>query len=266
MISSIDEIEKELNRLYEAKGEACRASLFNLVVWASVLPPLTENFPCRLILITKTDRPKLEIEVSIKGMCDLIEIHTPESELKKLPFLILPLLLPDLAIYLLWGDTEKNGLYEMLAPHATRILTDSNITWSLITGWRRVIARALDNHDASNASSIEIRYNEGTNDQARFLKAWLISKLALSPAIFTLTPSSGEGLPGDILSLDIRTPTYEVSLVRKKSQVLYHFSTHEACELPQTFPLTHITRGFNFWRELLFEPLSPDYLPTLRYL
>lgn len=303
-LESIEGVEKELSRLYEEKGEACRASLFNFLVWApsleragylhELVEPLTEKFPCRVIFITKTLGPKLEIEVSINVKpavaCDLIEIRAPEKEIHKLPYLILPQFLPDLPIYLLWGQdpTLKSHLYELLFPYATRILFDSacvnnlqnlkqnpheklrDLNWSLISGWRQVISRLLDTPDklqaAKKGTHVTITYHEGSSIQAHFLKSWLIAKLKMAPERFILTPSALEGSNGDLLSLELATPLYHFSLLRRNHQLVAHISTEQACELPQNFPLTHVKRGFNFWRELLFEPRSQDYLEMLANL
>ena len=305
-IESIAGIENELTRLYETRGKACRASLFNFIVWApmpqqlpyfrELIQKVIDKFPCRLIFITQSLGRKLEIDVSIDVKthlaCDLIEIRVPEEELPKLPYLLLPQLLPDLPIYLLCSQdpTHKTDLYTTLFPYTTWIIFDSSwaddiaafasaflahplkklrdVNWSLISGWRHTLSRVIDTQDkyasVKKAALIDITYKEGSPTQASYLQAYLKSKLPHCPARFSLTPTSGEGFPGDILALDIDTQNYEFSLTRKGTQITVHSSTPQACDMPQTYPLTHVQRGFNFWRELLFEPASADYLAMLK--
>lgn len=239
-LQSIDQIEKELTRLYEEKGRACRASLFNFVVWVpslaqsgyfrELIQKASDKFPCRLIFIAKTEAPTLEIDVSIdikpNLACDLIELKAPKDEVAKLPYLLLPLLLPDLPIFFLWGQdpTVKSELYDTLSPYATRIIFDSascenlktfassylkrpdkklrDINWSLLSGWRHTISRVIDTPEkyqaAKQATLIDITYKEGPATQALYLQAYLLSKLPSCAAHFTLTPTSGEGFEGDI--------------------------------------------------------------------
>lgn len=307
-LKSFNQVEKELSRLYEEKGEANRACLFNLVVWAPttergkylslLVDKVAEKFPCRLIFITLTDtaKAKLEIDVSVNlkpnVACDLIEITIPHAEKEKVPFLIFPHLLPDLPMYLLWGQdpTIKNELYNILLPHCSRVIFDSvclkslssfakdilpkdktnlrDVNWTLLSGWRSIISRTLDTVEKANtlkkATSIEIIHKGESTLQSDLLMGWFISKLNLSPKIFKSTSKEGDGYEGDILSLTLTTPEVEFTFIRNKHKVAIHVSNDTTCELPQLLPLTHIQRGFSFWRELLFEPFSIDYVKTLQ--
>ena len=309
-LESIDQVEKALTRLYEGKREACRASLFNLVVWApsaecgrylhQLVGPLTEKFPCRIIFMTLSDIPKIEIDVSINlkpnMACDLIEIAVPKAELDKLPFLLLPHFLPDIPIVLLWGQdpTLKSELYETLFPYATRVIFDSgsvenldkfathliehpeaklrDINWSLLTGWRQTLSRIFDAPEnlpkVQKATSVTILYCQGSAVQTQLLKGWLKSKYNLSSTLFNFAAHAEGGLPGDVLSFDLitgqETGDFQFSFLRKDNQVLFHMMTSEACEIPQSLPLNNVGRGFHFWRQLLFEPASKDYPQALK--
>ena len=147
------QVQSELSRLWETleTKNTTRASLFNLIFFTEknhrtsyfrkVAEKAIQRFPSRVIFIT-TDRQakdsSLKTEVSIltssKGECDVacdyIQIEAEGDADQKIPFLVLPLLLPDLPVYLIWAeDPEKNDpLCNELAHLAERLIFDSEIT------------------------------------------------------------------------------------------------------------------------------------------
>lgn len=303
------QIEKELQKIHDLNKIAARGSLFNLVVWApskeratylsNLIDRIREKFPCRMIFITHTDEESkdVEIKVSVKVepsvTCDLIEIKAPSSQLNKLSFLILPHLLPDLPLYILWGQdpSHKNSLFDTLYPYASRVIFDSvcakdlplfaeamiskpiknfrDVNWSLLTSWRQLVARVIDTPEkiesAKKATSIKIGHTGDVSVQAQFIKAWLKEKLEVQESIFNLVKEDKEALSGDLTSIYIQTSDDNLfSFERKQDKATVHLCNESTCELPQTLPLNSPKRGFSFWRELLFEPNSPDYILMLK--
>ena len=123
----VSEIPAALIRLWDAlEGtNKMRASLFNLLVVApknqrtdyvhKITLKVLERFPSRVIFATvdKTlSGDSLNASVSLipgaKGsydvVCDYIEIAASKQSQSKIPFIILPHLLPDLPLYILWGE------------------------------------------------------------------------------------------------------------------------------------------------------------------
>lgn len=310
-LTSFKDLESELLKLYEYESEACRASLFNVVVYCpspqreeylkEFSSKIIDRFPCRLIFITELPDPNsfMTVDVAVKNhaqvSCDYIEIQIGTHEAFKLPYLILPHLLTDLPLFLMWGDDplKENDLYKILAPYASKIIFDTlniknltqfagqflqhpnkklrDVNWTLISDWRELTCRVIDTEDkrmaVSKAERVKIIYQKESSVQARFLKGWLIKHFGISPTIFNLMQQECQAHDGDIFSLEILCPGDQLfACYRRGFQALVHISTKETCELPVTYPLTKTKRGFTFWRELLFEGLSSDYLSLLEFL
>lgn len=310
-LSSFKDLETELLGLYEEEGDAFRASLFNIVVFSPTAnreaylkeftDKIVDRFPCRLIFINQIPEPdiQLKVEVDVKNRanvsCDYIELEIGSAEAFKLPYLILPHLLPDLPLYLFWGENPllETELYKTLAPHASRIIFDSihiknlaqfaaryleeprlklrDVNWTLISDWREVVLRVLDSQEKKDAlkkaDRVKIIYQQDSSVQARFLKGWLVQHLKMPANVFNLMQQDYQLPEGDIAALEITTTEKDLfGFYKRGSQVLVHLSSKEACDLPLTYPLNNTRRGFAFWRELLFEEPSPDYLEMLEFI
>lgn len=230
----IANIEKELELLYKqnGNGNATRAGLFNFIIYSpdkerspellSVIKRTTELFPCRILFIQHDpDKEGSHLKVSVstekigrsdgKVLCDLIQIEVSASALDRIPFLILPHLVPDLPIYLLWGQdpTLPNAILPDLLKIAKRLIFDSHwannlqelsqrllklfqtskfegidLAWACLSGWREVLAQAFDAPekllDLKNAKEIKITYN-GQGQPSRltaiYLQGWLAAQL-----------------------------------------------------------------------------------------
>jgi len=230
----IANIEKELELLYKQNGNsnATRAGLFNFIVYSpdkerspellSIVKRTTELFPCRILFIQRDPNKEashLKVSVSTekigrsdgKVLCDLIQIEVSASELERIPFLILPHLVPDLPTYLLWGQdpTLPNPILQELLKIATRLIFDAHwannlqqlsqrllklfqnskfegidLAWASLSGWREVLAQAFDAPeklvDLKNAKEIKITYN-GQGPARRltaiYLQGWLAAQL-----------------------------------------------------------------------------------------
>lgn len=230
------DIQSELNHLWDAQiaDEEAKACLFNLIIYTheprrtdyfkGVMRLVIEQFPCRIIFIQcHPDIPSaLNIYVSIEKsqseqgiVCDQVILEAGKNELERIPFLILPLLMPDLPIYLFWGQdpSKENTILPHLQHLATRLVFDSESTedlykfsenmlerlkstsspivdmnWARIGGWREVLSRTFDSPERIEqlvkSHLIKIAYNSCPScfftqpeTQAVYLQAWLASRL-----------------------------------------------------------------------------------------
>ncbi len=236
----VSEIPAALTRLWDAlEGtNKMRASLFNLLV---VIPKnqrteyvrtitikVLERFPSRVIFATvdKTlPNDSLNASVSLipgaKGsydvVCDFIEIQASKQSQSKIPFIILPHLLPDLPLYILWGEdpVQDNPISHQLEKWATRIIFDSEVTdnlpafartllehshdceiadlnWGRLESWRELLASTFYSTERletlKQAQKICITYNAyetpffcHTKIQALYLQSWLATQLGWKP-------------------------------------------------------------------------------------
>lgn len=232
-------IESELSRIWEAleTKNKMRASLFNLIIYTkhnhreeylrSVAQRLIDKFPSRIIFITmdpSAKNPFLNTSVSIlwaggketsEIACDLIQFNGSICQEEKIPFLILPHILPDLPVYLVWADdiVKDNPLSEHLERFATRLIFDSESTgdlnafvkavinhktrsncaiadlnWARLESWRHLLSSTFKEQgrllDLADTRSIDIQYNAQetpffchTKIQAIYLQCWLASRL-----------------------------------------------------------------------------------------
>jgi glucose-6-phosphate dehydrogenase assembly protein OpcA len=234
MVLAVANIEKELQRLFDEqkKKKQIKACLFNLIIYTHetrrtkyfqhTVNAIIEKFPCRILFIEadKEKSPKtLEVQVTSETTgsiaCDQIAITVSPDMLSKVSYLVIPHLVPDLPIYLLWGQdpTAENELFPALQKFATRLIFDSECTadlqhfalemlkhmssfklefmdmhWALLSGWREAMAQTFDTPDRldalKNARSIQITYNAKktpyythTETQSIYLQGWLASAL-----------------------------------------------------------------------------------------
>jgi Glucose-6-phosphate dehydrogenase subunit len=232
----VSEIPAALIKLWDAlEGTSkMRASLFNLLVVApknqrteyvhTITLKVLERFPSRVIFTTvdKTlSGDSLNAAVSLipgaKGsydvVCDFIDLQISRQAQTKLPFVILPHLLPDLPLYILWGEdpVQDNPISHKLEKWATRIIFDSEVTdnlpafaktllehekdceiadlnWGRLESWRDLLASTFYSKDRletlKKAEVICITYNAyetpffcHTKIQALYLQSWLATQL-----------------------------------------------------------------------------------------
>ena len=228
-------IQPEIKRLFQPLREGEKACLFNLIIYTheprrtqylkEVVKMVTSQFPCRILFIqsnpaSKTDELNVKM-TTIKAQeepsisCDQILIEASGKEINKVYFLLLPLFVPDLPIYLLWGQdpTTENTILPHLQRFANRLIIDSeaagdlqtfsrdiqnrmnatttqivDMNWARMGGWREVLAHIFDSEERflqlTTAKTIEIFYNNRPSDlflcpetQGIYLQAWLASRL-----------------------------------------------------------------------------------------
>src|ERR1700722_1253539 len=150
---SPEDIQKELNRIWESleTKNVTRASLFNLIFYMQkdhrtgyihrLAREIGEEFPSRMIFVSidkKAAQDFLKTEVSIlssnKGefdvACDYIQIETAGTHNERIPFMILPHLLHDLPVYLLYAEDPsiEDQLCDKIGALAGRMIFDSEST------------------------------------------------------------------------------------------------------------------------------------------
>ena len=155
-----EKIETELLKLWESLAkEKVRACLFNLIIFnqlsartdyiRSIVQKVSEKYPCRVLFISYDPDPNhsyLKTAISVIGSgsiaCDYIDIGFAGSEIQKVPFLLLPHIIPDLPVSLLWTEDPSvdHPLFEPLAKLATRLIFDSESADSLIAFSQKILS------------------------------------------------------------------------------------------------------------------------------
>ena len=261
-------IQDELNRIWESleTTNTTRACLFNLIFYTQknyrvgyiqkLAQAVIEKFPARVIFVTvdKTNpQDQLITQVSIltssKGdydvACDFIQIDASGASQVKVPFVILPQILPDLPVYLVLAEdpSHDDPLANELKQFAHRLIFDSEATnnlshfassalhhaatshadiadlnWARIESWRDMLSAAFYSperiEDLRKINSVQLTYNSHsstyfchTRIQSLYLQAWLACQLQ-----WTLTQVR---LEKEVLSIDYtrgKSPL-EISLI-----------------------------------------------------
>jgi len=259
-------INEELTRLWDTEqGEnRTRASLFNLILYVQkserlscfekLVKSVVSKFPCRVMLIVSDDSSKEEYlrtsvssetigEGDLQIFCEIIRIEVAGSLVERVPFIIIPQILPDLPVYLLWTQdpASENAILPHLEPVANRIIFDSESThdlqeyarsvlsllhrfhcqigdlnWSAISGWRQIFTQVFDTFDCFinlvQSKIIRIHYNKNPSEfqqhteiEAAYLQAWIASRLNWK--FQTIEINEGN------IRLSYRRPTNEVIIL-----------------------------------------------------
>ncbi|MBS0604098.1 MAG: glucose-6-phosphate dehydrogenase assembly protein OpcA [Verrucomicrobia bacterium] len=232
------DIQNELNRIWESleTTNVARACLFNLIFYTQknhrtpyiqrIAQKVVEKFPSRVIFVTvdkaaKEDSLKTEVSImsSSKGefdvACDYIQIDTSGTSNERVPFVVLPHILADLPVYLVWAEdpSKDDPLCYQLEQFANRLIFDSEATdnlprfassilqhmekshcdiadlnWARIESWREMLSMAFYSDDnfsqIQKSKKITVTYNAQetaffchTKIQAMYLQAWLGGQL-----------------------------------------------------------------------------------------
>jgi glucose-6-phosphate dehydrogenase assembly protein OpcA len=170
---------------------------------------------------------RVGIGSGVSGERALIEL-TGEV-VKHAESVVLPLLLPDSPVVIWWaGNAPANPSEDPLGALATRRITDAasmktakgramlnqcssyapgntDLAWTRITGWRALLAAALDQHPGKVLSATVVA--ERISPSADLLSAWLADRLRID-----VVRKNSEG-PG-ITDLVLNTQQGDISLVR----------------------------------------------------
>ncbi len=219
-------ISKELALLNQAKltKQDIKSALFNLIIYTTDskkdhsfeenLQKIQSQFPCRIIFLQEYRRSDDFIEVNVScensPLCiSQISINFSGKEIDQVPYLLLPHLIPDLPIYLLWRQPpeENSIILSTLKPLATRVIFDFfpsdcfhlfakellrfkaagiemvDMNWIKIFGWRQIFARAFDTQERidllEKTSSLLITYHSSDDGCFKkiacsfYLQAWI---------------------------------------------------------------------------------------------
>jgi glucose-6-phosphate dehydrogenase assembly protein OpcA len=234
----IAEIEQQLRDIWkgfskdpESDQAITRAQVMNFVVFTSTpssepeittaLADISEQSPGRMIvLIRDRDLPSSKLHSWVNALCHLasggrkqicceqIMIHAGERDVAQWSSMVLPLLIPDLPVFLWWKDRPDaaRDLLHEIAESCDRMIIDtqdspnysdivslmnargvdlaiSDLNWSRITPWRLGLAGFYD-HPQCRISmddlvriEIDSRSPYETAGQSHLLLAWLASSL-----------------------------------------------------------------------------------------
>lgn len=221
-----EHIESELIKLWEKLAkEKMRACLFNLIIFnklsartdyiRDIVQKVSEKYPCRVLFISydpESAHPYLKTAISVVGngsiACDYIDIGVAGNEMEKVPFLLLPHIIPDLPVSLLWTEdpSKDHPLFEPLTKLASRVIFDSesadsllafaqtilklratgidtaDLNWARTEGWRDLIGSLFVS--GGEIQDVRITYNSRKTEsfchlkvQSMYLLAWLSSRL-----------------------------------------------------------------------------------------
>ncbi len=233
----VKQIESALTDLWEKHQgtNTIRASLFNLVIYVKkdlreeylqkIAKTIIRKYPCRIIVITEFEQTGEEfLRTYVTDMipsekssifCDVINFEVAGSYRDRIPFVVLPHLLPERPVYLLWGDDplKKDPISIKLENRATRTIFDSesavnivdfaemvlahqnkvfcdiaDLNWARCASWRNLFSNAFNtpsNFECVNdAKEIQIFYNtletehfSHTKIQATYFQGWIATKL-----------------------------------------------------------------------------------------
>ena len=248
----VQSVERELSRLWkentgasEGEGEeesaVMRARVLNLMVYISretaleevnrLLSEITSAHPCRvLVLLAETAKPDVDIEMFVSAHCfstgvggvrnlcgEQLTLKAQGRFTAELPSACVPLLVPDLPIFLWWRDAPRLGdeTFASLRHAADRVIIDSvafrnpyedilelvaligsrrrdaaaisDLNWARLTSWRTLLACFYDVEEYRAAiehiERVRIEYvphgfaPHAIGPKALILAGWLASRL-----------------------------------------------------------------------------------------
>jgi len=234
----VADVDAELKRLWNGEKDTgkIKACLFNLIIFTQekrrreyfeeIVHSVIERFPCRILFIqydSEENNDSLDVSVSNETFekdgttvaCDQITIKVSGKPIERVPYLVAPNLVPDLPVYLFWGQdpTSDHVIFSALIKYASRLVFDSECTadlqafsknmlndfktrqlevmdihWALISGWRDVLKKVFNSESKvkqlQNCHEIAITYNDLQSEkfhhpktQALYLACWLAAQL-----------------------------------------------------------------------------------------
>jgi glucose-6-phosphate dehydrogenase assembly protein OpcA len=232
------DIEPQLQASWdqELHTDRVKTALFNLVVYVRqperaarlqrLLDPLTGRFPCRVLVLFEDssqapDYLQTEIAVDFIGdpehlvSSDQIHIHFAPHERDRAGFILVPHLLPDLPVYLLWTELpdRQDPLFSLLEPYLNQVVFDppgadlmaqfsqqllaildhipggaTDLQWASTEGWRQVIASAFNGSERlthlRRLTALQITYADGLDELGRdtslpalYIQGWLAAQM-----------------------------------------------------------------------------------------
>lgn len=227
-------IDERLQQLWDEElgKKRVRACFYTLLIYTkknsedyhyqTLIQSVVSKLPSRVIWIRENEnsfqndylRTQVSTETfSEESFCEIIEIEVGGKYVERVPFIVLPHLLPDLPIYLLWTEepTAENFLLAELQKlsrkiifgvipiknlnHYTKAVYDvflqkkplGDLQWASLNGWRHLLNLTFDTHSdlnaLQNARSIKFIYFQTPHlakhsmVRAALLQAWMASNL-----------------------------------------------------------------------------------------
>jgi glucose-6-phosphate dehydrogenase assembly protein OpcA len=261
------DIEKELKKLWdENKNEKkIKACLFTLIVYSGdsirgdyireITRRVTCEYPCRMISIHErsADEDCFTIQVaqnsSLAGgsliASDQIFITASPGFLERIPYVVVPEIVPDLPVYIIWGAdaAKKSAILAELEKYATKIIFDAESSssslrdyaraisekigkvsyvlqdfhWALSAGWRECLFQAFNKEEGirflKSLEQVKITYNAAksesipkTDTVARYIQGWLAAELEWRGVNVELVPTVNNTFTSSsILSIEMRS-------------------------------------------------------------
>ena len=242
------QIEAELSKLrFQAAGEpaggegfAIRTSLLNMVVYAEdpesarqasrTIGVLAGHHPSRaLIVVARPAAGRSRIDAQLAAHCHVsagleqqvcceeVTLHISGPAAHHLHSIIIPLLVPDLPVYVWWTGRlpRERHMFEQLIETADKIIVDSanftgrgglqrlaelcpdltgcplgDLNWERLAPWRQILVQRCEMSPAGwrpeSLAAVEIGYARGANrrapGQALLLLGWLSARLGWDAA------------------------------------------------------------------------------------
>ncbi len=191
-----------------------------------MVSPLIEKYPCRILFIEGVMEPDADVcqtfclapspeQEKFLGKSDRMVIRVSKQNLSKAPLLVLPYLIPDLPVFLIWGQdpTKENNILPTFLNVATRLVFDNDsisnlcefaesmleildtldidfmdVDWAHISGIRAAIGTIFNNESyfnkLKNAKKISLTYThvagspmQHQDRRAIYLQGWLAALL-----------------------------------------------------------------------------------------
>jgi len=245
----VELVERELTALWMQtarglgtgqEGAVWRARAANLVIFTSQMPTLdaidtiladlSQMHPCRaLVVVADFAGADKDIEIYIASLCqkdeqgyasnlccEEVRLRAAGKFTPELPSAALPLLVPDLPVFLWWDNqlAANNNLWTELSGAADRLILDSldfplsdlqkvaqlfssdtplcvsDINWARLTSWRALLASfydvrayrpALDSLQSIIIDYVSPEATKALAPQALLLTGWLTSRLGWVP-------------------------------------------------------------------------------------
>lgn len=249
-------------------------SLFNLIIYTenpqrtdyfkAVIKMIIQKYPCRIIFIQAINSGSIfqmnaAKETMIAGesvRCDQISIESSPDYFERIPFVLLPLFVSDLPIYLMWGEdpTKDKQILPRLKKMATRLIFDADcaenlkvfsshileesktatltmidMAWARTGRWRSILGHTFDSKERldqlNSAHNIKMVYNNRSSDiflhpqtQALYLQAWLASSLGWT--------FSSKEMHDQNFVLNYKTPKGNIKILLEP-QSKQHFDSEE---------------------------------------
>ncbi|HEX8141281.1 MAG TPA: glucose-6-phosphate dehydrogenase assembly protein OpcA [Pyrinomonadaceae bacterium] len=288
----LQSVERELSELWkqntgatdvEEDGAVMRARVLNLMVYVAVeealeevnelLGEISSAHPCRVIIMfAGREEADQDIEMFVSAHCvsssgaggknlcgEQVTLKARGRFAVELPSAAVPLLVPDLPVFLWWRDAPRldDQTFSTLTRASDRVIIDSvafrrpyddvlalvallgrrkreqaaisDLNWARLTGWRTLLASFYDVEEYRAALSlinhVRIEYvphdnaPEAIAAKALILAGWLASRLGWSIAPAQSLMKNGEGAQEVAAEKDGRQILIEFAAVERRAEM-----------------------------------------------